>query len=67
MNGRLDGPAKYFYPSGAVETRIYEQGVLQGEFETKSWHSNTLNSLVSKKWHLSQIKKKWYLRRIDFF
>jgi hypothetical protein len=28
--GRLDGPAKYFYTSGAVETRIYENGVLQG-------------------------------------
>ncbi len=32
MNGRLDGPAKYFYPSGAIETRIYENGVLQGNF-----------------------------------
>lgn len=32
MSGRLDGPAKYFYKSGAVETRIYENGVLQGNF-----------------------------------
>ena len=31
MNGRLDGPAKYFYANGVVETRIYENGVLQGE------------------------------------
>jgi hypothetical protein len=30
VSGRLDGPAKYFYTSGAVETRIYESGVLQG-------------------------------------
>ena len=30
VNGRLDGPAKYFYKSGAVETRIYENGTLQG-------------------------------------
>jgi hypothetical protein len=30
VSGRLDGPAKYFYTSGAVETRIYENGVLQG-------------------------------------
>ena len=31
MTGRLDGTAKYFYTSGAVETRIYENGVLQGK------------------------------------
>ena len=30
VSGRLDGPAKYFYTSGAVETRIYENGALQG-------------------------------------
>jgi hypothetical protein len=30
VSGKLDGPAKYFYTSGAVETRIYENGVLQG-------------------------------------
>ena len=29
MTGRLDGTAKYYYSSGAVETRIYENGVLQ--------------------------------------
>ena len=32
MSGRLDGTAKYYYStSGAVETRIYENGVLQGK------------------------------------
>jgi len=31
MSGRLDGPAKYFYKTGAVENRIYENGVLQGK------------------------------------
>ncbi len=30
VSGKLDGPAKYFYTSGAVETRIYEKGILQG-------------------------------------
>ena len=30
VSGRLDGTAKYFYTSGSVETRIYEEGVLQG-------------------------------------
>ena len=25
----MDGTAKYYYKSGAVETRIYENGVLQ--------------------------------------
>ena len=29
VTGRLDGTAKYYYTSGAVETRIYENGVLQ--------------------------------------
>ena len=29
VNGKLDGPAKYFYTSGSIETRIYEKGVLQ--------------------------------------
>ena len=31
VSGRLDGTAKYFYTSGSVETRIYEDGVLQGD------------------------------------
>ena len=31
VSGRLDGTAKYFYPSGSVETRIYENGVLEGK------------------------------------
>ena len=31
VSGRLDGTAKYFYTSGSVETRIYEDGVLQGK------------------------------------
>ena len=31
VSGRLHGTAKYFYTSGAVETRIYENGVLQGK------------------------------------
>ena len=30
VSGKLDGTAKYFYASGAIETRIYEQGILQG-------------------------------------
>ena len=29
-SGRLDGTAKYYYTSGAVESRIYESGILQG-------------------------------------
>ena len=29
-SGRLDGTAKYYYTSGAVESRIYENGILQG-------------------------------------
>ena len=29
MSGRLDGTAKYYYTSGAVESRMYENGVLQ--------------------------------------
>ena len=31
-SGRLDGTAKYYYTSGAVESRIYENGILQGKF-----------------------------------
>ena len=31
VSGRLDGTAKYFYTSGSVETRIYEDGVLEGK------------------------------------
>jgi antitoxin component YwqK of YwqJK toxin-antitoxin module len=31
-SGRLDGTAKYYYTSGAVESRIYENGILQGTF-----------------------------------
>ena len=30
VSGKLDGTSKYYYASGAVETRIYEQGILQG-------------------------------------
>ena len=30
VSGRLDGTAKYYYASGAVESRIYENGILQG-------------------------------------
>ena len=29
MSGRLDGTAKYYYTSGAIESRMYENGVLQ--------------------------------------
>ena len=29
-SGRLDGTAKYYYTSGAIESRIYESGILQG-------------------------------------
>ena len=52
MSGRLDGTAKYYYTSGAVETRIYENGVLQGkavkqssagEVEERSYTDGKLN------------------------
>ena len=29
VSGRLDGTAKYYYTSGAIESRMYENGVLQ--------------------------------------
>ena len=32
-SGRLDGTAKYYYTSGAVESRIYENGILQGNYK----------------------------------
>ena len=32
-SGRLDGTAKYYYTSGAVESRIYENGILQGSYK----------------------------------
>ena len=30
VSGKLDGTSKYYYASGSVETRIYENGILQG-------------------------------------
>ena len=38
-SGRLDGTAKYYYTSGAVESRIYENGILQGKLLVKFTYS----------------------------
>ena len=44
----MDGTAKYYYKSGAVETRIYENGVLQVIIMSSSYkHGNKVTTYKS--------------------
>ena len=53
VSGRLDGPAKYFYTSGAVETRIYENGALQGKLviviSPTNWRKGKVQGRINHK------------------
>ena len=60
----MDGTAKYYYKSGAVETRIYENGVLQVIIMSSSYkHGNKVITYKSLSIYPTYILKSVYARK----